>query len=105
MTEQSMTFIAANYNITVSNTALGLTDSPFTFTDAQIAAADVMIVQVEAEAIRRRVDATAPTTTVGLKLDSTQPYTVWRGNEIISAWQSIRDGANDATVSVELWRW
>jgi len=103
--EQSMTPIAAQYNKTVSSSAIGLTNAAIGFTAAQVAVADVMLIRISANAIRRRVDGTDPTTTVGLYLDTNQPFTIWRGNEIINAWKMIRDGSSDATVSVELYRW
>lgn len=100
--EHSMKLIAAQYHITVADTALTLVT--FGFTQAQVNAADVMLLFVHSGNIRRRLDATNPTTTTGIPtFAGGKEY--FRGNRILDLWKMIRDGSVSAVVSIELYGW
>jgi hypothetical protein len=104
-----MKLIAAKYGVTVSGTALTLTDAApngFAFDGAEVVVADVLLLQVLSEGVRERHDGTAPATDTGV-LHTTAGDGLWPlvGNELIKKFQAIRNGASDATVNIILYRW
>jgi hypothetical protein len=88
-------------NGTVRSTALALTDAPFSFTAAQLANANTVIVTANANAVVMLSDGTAPTATKGIHIAASSNYQV-DGKNNIANMQLIRS-ASDATVTVVLY--
>ncbi len=89
---------------TVSNTALALTASPFSFSVANIALADRVLITASTAPIRYRIDGGNPTTTTG-HLVATGATVEIQGSDNIINLRIIRDGGSDASASITLLKW
>mgnify|MGYP001594427290 CR=1 FL=1 len=89
--------------ITVSSTSVGLTTSNYDLTNADLSRRTKRVVcSVESNAIRFRVDGTAPTASVGYPVTAGQQIIIDKPNDIEN-FRSIRQSA-DATLSCIYWR-
>ena len=85
----------------VSNVAKSLID--IGFTQAQVAAADVVIVSVDTGALRAVWDSTIPTTSSGMVIPNrNNPIFLLSGRNNASRLLLIRDGGSDCTCNISI---
>lgn len=85
---------------TVSTTAVGLADAPFSFSSANLLLADEAIITTTTAGVRFRIDGGTPTSS-SHSIASGSTYTI-TGSQNIRNLKMIRDGGSDATVAVTL---
>lgn len=88
--------------LTVSNSAKTLTASVYAPSDG-LGPADLAVIYVETNPLRRRQDGIAPTTTVGERNAADSYFTLY-GTLCIKKLIMIREGAADSVVNVSYYR-
>lgn len=99
MAINTTTASAYNSSIAISTTAQTLID--IGFSAAEVKAADVMRLTVEAQPVRYRYDGTAPTAAEGHPLIAAEVLILTGGENLVN-FQIIRSGATDAEVRITL---
>lgn len=91
----------ATGNVTVSTSAITVSNTGFGWGSSDIADADVAYVSAHTAAVTVRWDGTSPTATLGLPLPANSTIKV-EGNRNVRNLRFIRSGGSDAVVSVTL---
>ena len=102
MARQALTAYASG-TMTISGTAILISNATLAFSAAELAAADEAVVTAHAQPLNLLTDGTAPTATYGISVGAEANYTIV-GNTNIQAAQFIKQGATDATISVVLYK-
>jgi len=88
--------------VTVSNTAVGLTALPTApFTQEQVDAAARAVISVNSGAVRVRYDGTNPTVSIGHVFQIGNVFQIV-GNGNLNTLSLIRDGTNDVILAITL---
>jgi len=102
-TKQAIINAYAMKGNTVSNAALAISNASWSWVSTDLSTAVKMTISANAKSVVVSFDGTNPTTTLGLPIAEGASLSV-DGNLNIQNLKLIRDTADDATVTIILWK-